>query len=86
MKAVLCKKTKYPFKAGKWYQAKLSVGPQGSEDIPDSYWIDDGSKLGAGGRLYLKKIKNQYLFSDYFFTDKELRKQKLNKINENSLR
>lgn len=77
---VLCKKTRFPFKAGKWYEATLG----NDKPQPDSYWIDSGKTLAGGGRLYLTKVPDGLdptcIFSDYFYTEQELRKEKLKNI------
>jgi hypothetical protein len=73
---VMCKKglnTK-EFIEGKYYEMFMEVA--------DSYWIMSEDSISLRN---FKKDKEQYrfevlLFSDHFYTNKELRKEKLNKL------
>lgn len=89
---VLCKKNNKPFKKGKWYDAfqqeiKFNNGfslKQDNFEITDTYIVLINKN--SGGKLYyIKKCKfsglGKPIFSKYFYTEKEARKEKLNKLN-----
>ena len=60
------------FVIGKWYNAKMFV--------PDSYWVYDIECEVIGTRFYFDRELGGYIFSDYFMTEKELRKKKLKQL------
>jgi len=88
-KKVCCKKTlefqlRYFYK-GKNYVAEIDTGTITMDEIMPGIFVFDGcDNINVKSGLWFSSDKNhnhQNLFSDYFYSEQELRKLKLKKIN-----
>jgi len=87
---VLCKKALpySSFEEGKWYKASKQFKTNEEKKLygwRSSYWVYEGISHKYyldGARFYeTKEQPGDNLYSDYFYTDNELRKEKLKKLN-----
>ena len=79
---VLCKKSFRKFKKSNWYIVDLPENTYFDSGRLDSYFIR--KSINYGHRFILDNWKNKFVhpkFSDYFYSQQELRKKKLRKIN-----
>lgn len=85
---VLCKKTynKSPkFKKGNWYDIDMINSIYDNNRVINSYLINGitHSNRFVFGYYWDSKLNSKSIkFSDYFYTPKELRREKLLKLNE----
>ena len=76
-KKVLCKNSYITFRKGCWYDAILYC----TKVTYNIYFVYDNMTLTTGRRFDDRKdLKYTPSFSDYFYSDQELRKEKLKKI------
>lgn len=77
---------KYHFRKGKWYIVNLSKTDVSKLSDKKTVWIFDNNKQDTGQRFWYKKPRyfpeSSPIFSEYFYSAKELRKEKLKKIYE----